>query len=63
MRIKEGNFRALKKKTAPPEIKRRTPIEISTSKRKRETEKGCHLEEAHLINSGRYGVATKTLRR
>ena len=63
MKTKEENLRLLKKKTYPTKNIRSAPIKISTPNTKLEIDPACHLEEAHRINNGRYGVVTRIIRR
>ena len=62
-RTKERNLLALRKKTAPAEITKRTPIEISIPNTKPAIDALGHSEEAHLMNKGSHGVAMRTTRR
>jgi len=63
MNTKGGNLRLLKKKTPPAKNSRSAPKKISTPTTKLDIDPACHLEEAHRINNGRYGVATRSIRR
>ena len=63
MNTKGGNLRLLKKKTHSTKNIKSAPIKISTPNTKLEIDPACHLEEAHRINNGRYGVATRSIRR
>jgi len=63
IKTKGGNLRLLKKRTPPAKNSRSAPKKISTPTTKPEIDPACHLEEAHRINNGRYGVAIRIIRR